>query len=131
MFLRGSGPRISKFSFDGDASLTLGACGLAAIELIDGQNGACAVYRTIPVADLDVPPDDTVVLCSPDTAFAPSCDITAAGRSALKDGWLQNGPSDGIRLRGTAGVDVEIGYEFGLARKFGPRCPIRLARGSH
>jgi hypothetical protein len=94
-----------------DAAVTLGACGLAALELVDGQGGACSVYRTIPVADLQVPDDDVVVLCSAGTAFAASCDVTTAGPSALKNGWLQNGPSDGVRLRGTSGAAVEIGYD--------------------
>jgi hypothetical protein len=95
----------------GEGPLTLSACGLAAIELVDGQGGACTPYRSIPLADVAVPADDVVVLCSAETAFAASCDVTAAGRSALKNSWLQNGPNDGVRLRAVSGAAVEIGYE--------------------
>lgn len=94
-----------------DAALTLGACGLAAIELVDGASGACTLYRAIPVAEIAVPEDDRVVVCSASVPFAAPCDVTASGRTALKAGWLQNGPNDGLRLRGTSGGAVEIGYE--------------------
>jgi hypothetical protein len=100
---------------DGSAGLTLGDCGLAAVELVNGQSNACETYRTLPLDDVAVPDDGYVVICSADTTFASACDVTTAGRSALKAGWLQNGPNDGLRLRALDGTAVEFGYEAGPA----------------
>ncbi len=42
--------------------------------------------------------------------LASHCDVTYAGRSALKNGWLQNGPNDGLRFE-TGSGNVDVGYE--------------------
>lgn len=100
----------------GMPQLTLSDCGLAALELVDGAGNACGTYRSIPLGAVPVPGDGYVVLCAVDSALAAAgrCDVMAAGRSALKNGWLQNGPSDGLRFVGT-GVTaaVAVGYEQG------------------
>jgi len=91
--------------------LTLGDCGLSAIELVNGGAGACDVYRSIPVADVVVPTDGYVVLCAED-ATLPGFDVTKAGNSALRAGWLQNGPTDGFRfLSAASDVTSSFGYE--------------------
>jgi len=81
---------------------TLGDCGLEGIELINGAEASCAAYRNIPVADLLVPNDGYFVLCNSEAeaTLGTPCDLTAWGTSRLSAGWLQNGPNDGIRLRG-------------------------------
>ncbi|HVU03648.1 MAG TPA: hypothetical protein VHE30_17940 [Polyangiaceae bacterium] len=104
----------------GAGALTLGACGLATVELVNGGGGACETYRSLPVANIVVPPDGYVVFCATDATLGASCDVTAAGRSALRNGWLQNGPTDGLRFVGTAGeTTLEVAYE-GAPACFGP-----------
>ncbi|HEX4474187.1 MAG TPA: hypothetical protein VH142_03850 [Polyangiaceae bacterium] len=105
----------------GDASsgieehaLTLGDCGLGAIRLVNGGGGACETYRTLPLADVAVPSDGDVVVCAADSTFAAhgACDVTSAGASTLKNGWLQNGPADGLEMLGTSGATLaEFAYE--------------------
>jgi hypothetical protein len=93
--------------------LLLGHCGLDRLELVSGGSGACDTYRSIPLAGVPVPADGRVVLCATDSVLAPSgvCDLMAAGRAALRNGWLQNGPADGLRFVGTAGAYQELAYE--------------------
>lgn len=97
---------------------TLGDCGLASIELVNGGSGACDKYRTLLVADVRVPEDGHVVVCAIDSSLAAAgkCDVSTLGTTTLKNGWLQNGPNDGMRFLGTsAEVLSEVGYEGGPA----------------
>jgi hypothetical protein len=91
----------------------LGDCGLERLDLVSGGSGACDVYRTIPLLDVPVPEDGYLVLCASDSTLASvgACDLSTAGRSALKNGWLQNGPADGLRFVATSGGVVELAYE--------------------
>jgi len=93
--------------------LVLGDCGLERLELVSGGSGACDVYRTLPLAEVPVPDDGYVVLCATDSTLAQSgvCDLLAAGNAALKNGWLQNGPADGLRFVVVDGSSVELAYE--------------------
>jgi len=94
-------------------ALTLGDCGLEELRLVNGGGGACDEYRTIPLAAVIVPSDDFVVICAADSTLG-GCDVTTAGRSALKNGFLQNGPNDGLRFVGVPdGVSLEARYEGG------------------
>jgi hypothetical protein len=96
------------------AGPVLGDCGLGELELIDGASAGCETYRAIPLAQVPMPPDDYVVLCpaGSSTDARAHCDVTSAGRSALRAGWLQNGPNDGFRFVDTNGqIGLEVGYE--------------------
>jgi MYXO-CTERM domain-containing protein len=102
----------------GEAPVTLGDCGLRELSLLDGNGGACNVYRTISLADVPLTPDGWVTLCAAGSALdaLQGCDVTSAGHAALKAGWLQNGPSDGLRFVGTDGAALlDVGYEGGPA----------------
>jgi hypothetical protein len=105
----------------GAAVLTLGDCGLESLELVSGGGGACDTYRTIPLSAIPVPDDGYVTFCGTDSTLAGTpCDVMAAGRSALRNGWLQNGPSDGLRFRARDGSSaLELAYE-GAVGCFGP-----------
>lgn len=95
-------------------ALTLGDCGLGAIRLVNGGGGACETYRTLKLADTPVPADGYVVVCAADSTLAArgTCDVTAAGESTLKNGWLQNGPADGLELLGESGRAIaQFAYE--------------------
>lgn len=97
---------------------TLGDCGFGSIELVNGGSGACDKYRTLLVADVRIPDDGHVVLCAIDSSLATAakCDASTFGLTTLKNGWLQNGPNDGIRFLGTATELLsEVGYEGGPA----------------
>lgn len=95
---------------------TLGDCGLAELRLVNGGAGACDEYRTIPLGSVVIPGDGYVVLCAQDSVFSAACDVDTAGRSALRNGFLQNGPADGLRFVGASGaVVLEVGYEGGPA----------------
>ena len=99
---------------DADVSPTLASCGLSELDLVDGANGGCAVYRRIPLGDVPIPADGFVVLCPAGSSVddRAHCDVTAAGRSALRGGWLQNGPNDGFRfVASQSGGAVDIAYE--------------------
>jgi hypothetical protein len=92
---------------------TLGDCGLTALALIDGASAGCATYRTIPLSDVPIPADGYVVLCPAGSSVdaRAHCDVTSAGRSALRAGWLQNGPNDGLRFLGAdsrVALDVAV-----------------------
>jgi hypothetical protein len=106
----------------GPAMLTLGDCGLGALELVNGGGGACETYRTLPLSSLPVPNDDYVTFCATDSLLAGVCDVKTAGLSALKNGWLQNGPSDGLRF-----VDRDGSVMLELAYEGGPPCFARDA----
>jgi len=95
-------------------ALTLGDCGLGAIRLVNGGGSACETYRTLKLADVPVPADGDVVVCAADSTWAAqgACDVTTAGESTLKNGWLQNGPADGLEWIGTSGATLaEFAYE--------------------
>lgn len=97
---------------------TLGDCALGSIELVNGGSGACDKYRTLLVADVPVPGDGYVVVCAVDSSLAAAgkCDASTFGQTTLKNGWLQNGPNDGIRFLGmSAELLLEVGYEGGPA----------------
>lgn len=100
---------------DADArsgALTLGDCGLGEMRLVNGGAGACDEYRVIPLGSVVVPGDGFVLICAQDSLFAASCDVNTAGRSALRNGFLQNGPADGLRFVGALGaVALEVAYE--------------------
>jgi hypothetical protein len=100
-------------AIDGSAGPTLASCGLDALELVDGANGGCATYRHIPLGAVAVPADGYVVLCAAASTVdeRAHCDVTTAGRSALRAGWLQNGPNDGFRFVPVADGPVAIAYE--------------------
>jgi hypothetical protein len=85
------------------ARATLADCGLDTLQLVNGADAACGSYRQIPVGDRSVPSDGYFLLCAADAqaALGVSCDLTEWGRSKLAAGWLQNGPSDGLRLVGS------------------------------
>jgi hypothetical protein len=107
-------------AFSGDArdaaGPVLGDCGLGELELVDGASAGCETYRAIPLSTVPIPPDGYVVLCPAGSSIdsRAHCDVTAAGRSALRAGWLQNGPNDGLRFTDTeGGVALEVGYEGG------------------
>lgn len=96
-------------------ALTLGDCGLEELRLVNGGGGACDEYRVIPLASVVVPSDGFVVVCAEDSALG-ACDVTTAGRSALKNGFLQNGPNDGLRFVERSGAfSLEVRYEGGPA----------------
>lgn len=100
------------------SSLRLGDCGLGSLELVNGGSGACEKYRTLSVTDVSVPEGGFLVFCAVDSVHAASgqCDVTATGRTTLRNGWLQNGPNDGIRFVDPAGqIQAELGYESGPA----------------
>jgi len=82
------------------AGPVLGDCGLGGLELVDGASAACETYRTIPLSLVPIPKDGYVVLCPAGSSVdaRAHCDVTSAGRSALRAGWLQNGPNDGFRF---------------------------------
>jgi hypothetical protein len=94
--------------------LTLGDCGLGELRLVNGGSGACDEYRIIPLGPVRVPDDGYIVVCAQDSVFSSACDVDTAGRSALKNGFLQNGPNDGLSFIDSGGVTrLEIGYEGG------------------
>ena len=96
------------------AGPVLGDCGLGEIELIDGASAGCETYRSIPLSLGPSPPDGFVVICpaGSNTDARAHCDVTSAGRSALRAGWLQNGPNDGLRFVDAGGrIGLEVGYE--------------------
>jgi hypothetical protein len=100
---------------DADArsgALTLGDCGLGELRLVNGGAGACDEYRVIPLGSVIVPSNGFVLLCAQDSLIAGSCNVNTAGRSALRNGFLQNGPADGLRFIGAPGaVALEVAYE--------------------
>jgi hypothetical protein len=97
-------------------ALTLADCGLSELRLVNGGAGACDEYRVIPLGAVIVPDDGFVLVCAQDSVFASSCDVNTAGRSAIRNGFLQNGPNDGFRfLDGAGAVALEVGYEGGPA----------------
>ncbi|HVW28924.1 MAG TPA: hypothetical protein VHC69_26350 [Polyangiaceae bacterium] len=99
---------------DAVVSPTLASCGLSELDLVDGANGGCATYRRIPLGDLPIPADGFVVLCPAGSSVdqRARCDVTAAGRSALRGGWLQNGPNDGLRfVASQSAATVDLAYE--------------------
>jgi hypothetical protein len=100
-------------ALDGQAGgLTLGDCGLGELRLVSGGAGTCDEYRVIPLASVAVPTDGFVVLCATDSLFSGACDVSTAGRSALRNGFLQNGPTDGLRfLDASDSVTLELAYE--------------------
>jgi hypothetical protein len=112
--------------------LTLGDCGLSEIRLVNGGGAACDTYRTLPLSAIAVPADGYVVLCATDSTLAPRglCDVTSAGASALKNGFLQNGPSDGLELVGANGeVLAELDYEGTPACFNGKAVPLAAETG--
>lgn len=115
--------RVPRDGAAGTAMLTLGDCGLGALELVNGGGGACDTYRTIPLSSLPIPPDAYLVFCATDSVLAPACDVKAAGLSALRNGWLQNGPSDGLRF-----VDRDGSAALELAYEGAPPCFAANAR---
>jgi hypothetical protein len=98
---------------DAGASPTLASCGLAALDLVDGANGGCATYRHIPLGAVPIPADGYVVLCTAGSTVdaRAHCDVTTAGSSALRGGWLQNGPNDGFRFVPVADGPIVVAYE--------------------
>lgn len=88
----------------GSMRATLADCGLSVIELINGGASDCSPYRQLPVGDREIPDDGYFLLCSDEAeaALGVTCDFTDWGKSRLSAGWLQNGPSDGLRLVGSA-----------------------------
>ena len=92
----------------------LGSCGLLELHLVDGANGGCVDYRVVPLADVPIPAGGYVLLCPAGSRVdeRAHCDVSSAGHSALRAGWLQNGPSDGLRFVGTeSGTRVDVAYE--------------------
>jgi hypothetical protein len=110
---------------DASSAPVLGDCGLSRLDLIDGASGGCATYRSIPLADVPQPEDGFVVLCAAGSTVdaAAHCDVTSAGRSQLRAGWLQNGPNDGLRFIGNDGSARDVGYE-GAPACFAPNAPL-------
>jgi hypothetical protein len=108
-----SGSGAGDGSLDAARGPTLGDCGLGELALVDGASGACNPYRTIPLANVPVPADGYVVLCPAGSSVDETahCGVTTAGRSALRAGWLQNGPDDGLRFVATSGATADVGYE--------------------
>jgi hypothetical protein len=99
---------------------TLGDCGLGELRLVNGGAGACDEYRVIPLGSVLIPDDGFVVLCAQDSLFPALCDVDTAGRSALRNGFLQNGPTDGLRFLDASGmVALEVAYE-GIPTCFSP-----------
>ena len=82
---------------DSGAEQSLAGCGLAALQLVDGSKGGCDVYRTLPLADTRIPEDGYIVLCADASSLDENglCDVTHAGKSALKSGWLRTAPGTG------------------------------------
>ena len=110
---------------DGSSAEELGDCGLSRLDLVDGANGGCATYRSLPVADVPQPEDGFIVLCAAGSTVdaAAHCDVTTAGRSQLRAGWLQNGPNDGLRFVGNDGSAHDVGYE-GAPACFAANAPL-------
>lgn len=92
---------------------TLGNCGLDHIELVNGSSPACSVYRSLPLADVPIPIDGYVTICSDDSILgaAGGCDVTTAGGATLRNGWIQNGPDDAMRFVARDGRSAEVSYE--------------------
>jgi hypothetical protein len=79
------------------AGLTLADCGLDSIELINGGRDDCPSYRSLDVAAVPIRADGTVLICNASLA---DCDFGHSGQATLRDGWLQNGPHDGVAFVG-------------------------------
>lgn len=105
--------RIAGRTTDQGIRATLGDCGIDHLELINGGS-TCSVYRTIPLFEVPVPADGALILCAEESiVFADlACDVVGWGRSVLRDGWLQNGPSDGLRLVGTEAVGTIRSFAY-------------------
>ena len=90
-----------------DGGLTLGECGAASIELVNGGNNECPVYRTIDIADVLIPASGRVLICSGDSELNEryGCDY-----DALPNNWIQNGPADGVVLYDEAQSVQTLGY---------------------
>lgn len=91
---------------------TLGACGLLSLELLNGGGDECSVYRTIDLASVPIPESGFVTFCSEESQHGTACSVTHAGEARLGNGWIQNGPSDGLRFLGSDGRPLaEFSYE--------------------
>ncbi len=93
----------------GSVKRTLGDCGLARIELLNGNNH-CEVYDKFDVKDVVVPADGYVVICNR-SAANPRCDINTG-----KIGWLQNAgraDTDEISFIDEGGKTVVHGFYGG------------------
>lgn len=82
---------------------TLGQCGVRELWLVNGGGTECEPYRKLDMAEVVADPRGFVVLCSAESSLHQDivCDVTAN----LPNGWLQNGPDDGIWLIGPAGEE--------------------------
>src|SRR4029079_11004641 len=100
---------------------TVGDCGLAALELLNGGQESCPTYATIALKTVVIPKDGYVLICSKDSRIdaEKKCDVSVAadGRD-LQNGWIQNGPRDGLRFRADDDtVTRALSYE-----DFNPSC---------
>lgn len=79
-------------------SATLGECGIEELWLVNGSTGSCQPYRQLRLGDVVPDPRGFIVICSKDSPLHHDvvCDVT----SNLPNGWLQNGPDDGLWLMG-------------------------------
>jgi hypothetical protein len=86
-----------------NVSISFGDCGVQRLELVNGGGATCSAYRSIDLERIAIPKSGYFVLCSTDSRLAANGDCDALGADlSLKNGWLQNGPNDGIRLVGAA-----------------------------
>src|SRR5688500_8814474 len=77
------------------------------VELVNGNAGGAALYRTINLPSDDLAAGDVYVVCA-NAANTANCDLDAP---APDTDWVQNGAPDGVGLRnGTTLVDA-LSYE--------------------
>lgn len=95
------------------ALATLSDCGLESIRLENTSAETCSAYRTLDVAQVAVPDDGFVLICATGSGIdvAAECDVTTAGTTALKNGWLQNGPADSLSFMSGEAVVFHASYE--------------------
>ncbi len=97
---------------DAPGRVRLGDCGLSEIRLLDGSGPGCEVYRTLALAEFLTDTRGYFVICSAKSQLHEDivCDYTGGSSSGLPNGWLQNGPDDGVELFGEESVLVRYSY---------------------
>ncbi len=98
---------------NGSGRVRLDECGVVRLELTNGE-GECGVYREFELAAQTTDPRGFFLICASDSwiGMEVGCDLTTSSSGSLKNGWLQNGPGDGLRLIRGDGTEAAT-YVYG------------------
>jgi hypothetical protein len=97
-------------------AILLSECGVAALRLVGGGAGECNEYRTLDLAGVLSDARGFAVLCSADSLLHQDvvCDATTFGGQKIGNGWLQNGPDDGLELLAASATPLR-GYAYAVS----------------